>query len=477
MLPDLRKGKLFVTCVGLVSFSDGRPRVYNELESVVLGYENELAEFMASQHDVRVCRASKVVGDAESARDVARQFKAANVDGLLCNVPVFAFPNYLVSVVNLVGVPVLTYAPADGSLPGLGGMLAAAGSLKQLGLDPHRVWGELSDHRVQSQIARFMKAVRVLSRLRGSVYGLFGGRSMGMYTGVPNSELWQTLFGVDVEHVDQSEIIRVACSIDDRSALDGVKWLESNCAGIDYDGGKLSKDTLLLQLKSYLAICRLAQEQHLDFIGVKCHPDLSEHYVTQCIACAMCNDPYDWRGAKKPLVFSCEADSDGALTMYIMHVLTNQPVSLLDLRHFDRKTGLYTLCNCGALATWFAGRSETPAKNLSGVRLVPTIQKYRAGGAHLQFMLKPGPATFARLSREQDSYKMYILSGEFVEQPVARLSETCPSWPHAFVRLKVAPEELAAIYDSNHVHMTTGCHQDDLLSVCRVLGIRPVVVS
>ena len=45
------------------------------------------------------------------------------------------------------------------------------------------------------------------------------------------------------------------------------------------------------------------------------------------------NDPYDWNGPKEPTVMACEADSDAALTMQILKLLTEDPVLFMDVRH------------------------------------------------------------------------------------------------------------------------------------------------
>ena len=54
----------------------------------------------------------------------------------------------------------------------------------------------------------FLRAASAVNRLRGKTYGLFGGRSMGMYTAVPALDQWRREFGVDIEHIDQWEIVR-----------------------------------------------------------------------------------------------------------------------------------------------------------------------------------------------------------------------------------------------------------------------------
>ncbi|GAJ06598.1 unnamed protein product, partial [marine sediment metagenome] len=254
----------------------------------------------------------------------------------------------------------------------------------------------------------------------------------------------------------------------------GFRWLGKNVKQINYNGDKLTPETLKYQLKCYLATRRIIEERQLDFISIKCHYELSEHYVTQCVNCVLCSDPYDWRGKKEPTVFACEADSDGALTMQILKLISGLPTLFIDLRHYDEKEGVYVFCNCGAQSTWFAERSENHVDNLKKVTLYPVIPKYKAKGAHLQYQCKEGEITFARLGRDgKGQYEMAILRGEFVEFPMEKLRETCWEWPHAYAKIDIPPDKLIDVWPANHFHAVSGNYIAELMKICEILKIKP----
>ena len=77
--------------------------------------------------------------------------------------------------------------------------------------------------------------------------------------------------------------------------------------------GKAAPEHVKEQIRHYIALRSIIQEYGLDFVGIKCHYDLSEYIVTACVSAMCLNDPYDWNGPKAPFVAACEADSDGAL--------------------------------------------------------------------------------------------------------------------------------------------------------------------
>lgn len=462
--------------IGLLSFSDGRERVHQNLLPEIEKNSVKITRFL-EQKGIQVIKGEHIIHTPVLARKETQKLAAHNVDALVFNIPVFAFPNFPLIVTRLSNKPILIHSPANGKLPGLGGLLATAGSLKQMGIQCEKVWGDLEQDNVQERFLVFIRAAHAVNTLRGQVYGLIGGRSIGINTGTADPSQWLKQFGVDVEHVDQLEIIRLANQLSDEEVQDALKWLQNNVKSIRYDKKVLTPNTLKYQLKCYLATQRIIQERGMDFIGVKCHYELSEHYVTQCISCALFNDPYDWTGAKEPTVFSCEADSDGALTMQLLKLVSGLPSSLLDLRHYDEKEQVYVLCNCGALATWFAAQSDAPTDNLKNVTLYPTIPKYKAGGAHLQFGCKAGEVTFARLTRNNGQYEMIIFQGEFVEFPLEKLKETAWRWPHAYARIDASPEQLIDLYDSNHCHVIYGDYTREMVKVCKMLNVTPIKVG
>jgi L-fucose isomerase len=148
----------------------------------------------------------------------------------------------------------------------------------------------------------------------------------------------------------------------------------------------------------------------MDFIGIKCHFEMSEYFVTQCLSISLLNDVCDWEGKTEPVVAACEADSDGALTMQIMKLISGLPTALLDLRFYDEKNKAFIFVNCGASAPYFAARNSDCKKNLSCVSLCPAIKKYKGGGAHVNLDYKEGEFTAARLfRREEKLYQKQIL--------------------------------------------------------------------
>lgn len=49
-----------------------------------------------------------------------------------------------------------------------------------------------------------------------------------------------------------------------------------------YDNGKLTENSLKIQIRCYYATKELIKDKKLNFVDPKCHFELSEYYFTQC---------------------------------------------------------------------------------------------------------------------------------------------------------------------------------------------------
>lgn len=463
--------------VGLLSFSDGRLRVHESLVGTIRRHETTLADAIERDSLLAMTPASEIIHSAAQARSVAAEMRAAGIEAALFNIPVFAFPNFSLIAARLLEMPVLLSSPKDPALPGLGGIMAAHGAMTQIGIKSVKLWGNpLEEPALQENLSAFCRASGVVQRLNGSVFGLIGGRSIGMNTGAVSPQEWMRRFGVDVEHIDQLQVVDRARKADPEEVERAYSWMSAKMGRVA-SSGKAAPEHVKEQIRHYLAMREIIGEYGLDFVALKCHYDLSEYHVTGCVSAMFLNDPYDWNGPKEPIVLACEADADGALTMQILKLISGHPTLLFDLRSYDFSNQVYVCCNCGAQSSWYAARSSNAEENLALVHLEPVISKYGGGGAHFAYVCKSGEITLARLSRVNGEYRMFIARGEFVDFPREKMAETCSAWPHGYVRMNVAPGDLIDMYNTNHAHVIPGDHVRALRYYCDLMNIPADVVN
>jgi L-fucose isomerase len=463
--------------IGIIGFSDGEPAVHEELKAIVQKQVDSIVAEVNALDVMDLVTASTLVHSPATAKTTALEMIAQGVDGVIFSYGVFSFPNFSAIAAQFLKMPVLLMANLNPDWPGMVSMLASGGALNQLGIQHFRAAGDIRDPEVRDKVVSFARCAHVVGKLRGSTYGLVGGRSLGMYSATVSMQDWQQKFGIDVEHVDQSEIIRLAEEVPAEKVEKAFAWLTKNVKEIKYDGVQLTPEKLKRQIRHYEATKRLTAEKGLDFVGVKCHYELSRHHCTQCISAAFMNDPYDWDGPKEPTAFACEADSDAGLTMQILKLLTDSPVLFMDVRHWDAERGVMVFCNCGSESTYYATGTDDYKANLAKTTLYPALSIYSGGGCHVNLMTHAGKATIARLCRKNGAYRMTMFDAEFVELPTEVMKETTEEWPHVFAKLPFDYRKFIDKFDANHCHAVYGSHIEDISKVCAMLGIELDILS
>lgn len=461
--------------VGILTFSDGREYIHRDLLPVNQAYQKELTQALQQTGRVEVVAGREIIGSNAAAREEAQYLKASGVELTIFNYAIWCYPQYTAVAANFAPGPYLLFCNLHPSECGMVGMLAAAGTLDQLGIHYERIWGSIRDAQVLSKVMAFLKAASAVKQLRGQTFGNFGGRPLGMYTAVANLDQWQSLFGIDVENIEQEDIVRYGSRADASRVENALKWLEKHVGSIKYDGKGLTPELLKLQIRSYYGLRRIIEERNLDFVGIKAHGDLTETYATMDVAEAFLNDPYDWDGPHEPIVAATEADMDGALTMQIFKHLSGLPVLFADVRHYDREDGVWYFSNSGTHATFFAGGSYDPAVNLKQVTFYPEKNYYPAGGASVHHFAAPGKVTLGRLARKNGKYWLALVPAEFVEFPreaaLRKGAATTPEWPVAFARLSTSADEFLRSFPCNHIHGVYGDYVQEWLTAARILGI------
>jgi L-fucose isomerase len=409
------------------------------------------------------------------------RLKAKGVEAFVVHLPCWTAPNLVVRGVQRMALPTVLVSNKHPGTHGTVGLLGAGGALDQIGYPHHRIREGFDTSVLGDRLLPIFRAASAVSRLRGQVFGMFGGRSLGIDTGSIDAMQWRSQFGVDVEHIDQLEIIRRAENMAEEPAAEMVSWLEATATTVDYDGRRLSPERLDYQSRCYLATKDIIDELGLDFVAIKCMPDLSTHYVPQCLSAALLPGPYDAQGEKAQVAMACEADGDGALTMQILSLVSGgKPTLFGDVSYLDEEASTIYVPNCGAMCSWYAARADTAEQNMAQIELRPSFRP--GGGATAYFKAAPGPVTMARLFRRSGQYVMAIFAGEAIEPSAADYeafvrARGSHQLPTMFVRAQIDFEELVREFGSNHISGVDGTYVQELVLVCALLGIQPVVLG
>ncbi len=467
--------------VGLITFGDERQYEWEKVFKNLTIPRHAAAVEYFSKLPIDLIVAESVARTRAEIQEQVDHLLASKVDVFVAHVPCWTSPNLVVYGIQTLNLPTILLTNKSPATHGTVGYLGTAGALDQIGYSFVRVREDFEGQAVSEKSLPYFRAATTKARLRGQVFGLFGGRSLGIDTGTFDPLQWKRMFGVDTEHIDQLEIIRRADLVPEDQTTHMVDWLETNVAQVDYGEGKLTREKLAFQVRCYLATKEIIAENRMDFIAIKCMPDLTTHFVPQCISAALMPGPYDADGPKDPMMMSCEADGDGALSMEILKLVSGgKPVLFMDVSYIDDDAQVFYLPNCGAFCSWYAKRSDDPAENLKQVKLHPANRP--GGGAITYFNPAPGPLTFARLYRKNGEYYMAIVAGETIELPPEKYEAFVQArgshpLPTAFAKLHVNIDVFMNEFASNHILAVDGIYVHELEHLCQMLDVTPMIYN
>jgi L-fucose isomerase len=448
----------------IVTVADTRADFYAKRKYLIDEERGDL-EWIKNQYE---CLESDVIQSDEQIHDFAIKARVFNPSSLIIHIPIWADPSLTVHIYNELKLPVLLLGNNRPETSSLVGMLGAGGALDQLGILHVRVF-DCDSAINKNKVSSFIRAAYAIKKLRGQRMGRFGGIALGIVTGDIDSSQWQKEFGITVDDIDQNEIIVEAEKVDEDIVNKYFNWIQENVKSVEFVN-QTQKKAFRKQIKSYIATKKMIENHKLDFITVKCQPEMSDGYVSQCLAHMLINGTTDMNGQKEAIVHACESDCNAALTMQIMHLISNgEAVSLLDVRWFNKKLGIWTLANCGAMGLDFYGSEEDPT-GLSNVEVVPHAFGVGQGSA-LTGIVQPGIVTIARLCRNNGEYWMSIILGKVVNVTEEQMLLTTRAFPKAFVITPKA-EKFLEDFGSNHVHMIFGDLTNELVMFCTILKMK-----
>jgi L-fucose isomerase len=202
-----------------------------------------------------------------------------------------------------------------------------------------------------------------------------------------------------VDQIDQLWVVECMKTVDAGEARRGREWLEGLLGDrLLYDGEMLTPEILETQLRLYLAVRELNEENGFAYCGIKGQRELTEYVCIADVAEMLLNDPYDWRGPKEPTVCATEADANAAITMQLLKIVSGGLPSLfMDVRLYHPDLDVWDFCNSGQHASWYAEQSDDPRRELRQDHLPSGAVVLLQGRRRIRRVptRKPGPRRLA----------------------------------------------------------------------------------
>ena len=443
--------------------------------------------------------------DGEKQADiVARAFRDANVDAIVCAPDTWAFP-------QLTLISLLSHLPADvpvnitcgnaGPKPGVvyahavNGALAQSGRLVTLnvGTWPDTGMKPKMTETTAAALCDWCYAALTAAGLKGRRVVVFGHDSMGMETALAHVIPTRNTFGVEITRLD----MKLLADLLNKGAYD-KRELKALRAWLDRHLGKrieLRDEADGQRFEQGLALYLIVRDllDDLNAVGGGFMNQLEWGSDARGIplpiadaAESLMNSTFDHNGRKPPTPFATEADVQGLLTMLFTSWLAGgAPPLFMDFRKvwepweiqalarklkvaFTKKTlwaqrGFVDGDNSGSASfDWAAKPGENVDRILSKISMPLADAFYFPGGGNSVTFVTPGgiDGIAARLAYSQHSGMFSHVWDEAgtVDMPKklaqAVANTSTPTWPHTWVVPKHASmPEYKQYAPANHFHM------------------------
>lgn len=261
------------------------------------------------------------------------------------------------------------------------------------------VFGGPTEEKVISAVRSVVEAAKVRHALQALKLVSIGHTPQGFGFGrAMDAEMMKT-FGVTLQSIEARELIDAAKSYTDEAC--GGYLAEARQAICGLDG--LPEENVKNFARLYKAYKDYVEKEGVGAVSSRCWPDFFTAFGTPvCSVLAMLND--------MGVAAACEADTYGALSMYIGMQLSGRPVFFGDPVSLNEGESTVTFWHCGTAACKLA-RADTGAQ--AGVHCNRKI------GPTLEFGCAPCEAvTLFRVGKKPDgTYRFFVAEGSALDKP------------------------------------------------------------
>ena len=419
----------------------------------------DIAEKSLSGYGFCLTKHQDIVKTPTQARSVADKLKSLNCDVLIILQGAFTWDNIVFPLAQeFADKSLIVWAVPEPAMTGgklqtnsLCGAIMNCSALTKIGQSFKFVYGGPDDDNTTNEIARYLRVVNTIKRLRRTKFGLIGYRPTGFYSSTFDELNARKVLGAETVHISLLSLVDAyekLTSSDVQSDVSRIKQIGKQ--------GEATKEDIEKSAKLYRALLTMAEKEQLDCFGIKCWPELMGRGLNPCFVNGLLTED--------GIITGCEADFDGTIAMVIEYYLTGQSPYFADLIHLDEKENTGVFWHCGAAAPSLA---EEPSKI--------TLQKQFRGSDRttaIEFPLKPGRITIARLDSIGGQYQMFITAGQALK------TEMILRGNPSVVKLDSKSDELLETIISNgvahHFAIVYADIKDELTTLCNLLKIKVV---
>ncbi len=372
------------------------------LESAQIQFDKSV-ELIKSQTDAGVFPKEMLL-----SIDLLDEFlDSINPDLIILQNITFANAAYASEVLKKYDCPILLWTLREPVIDGgrlrlnsLTGAYSAANAIKAFRKEPvNYIFGGPDEEAVVNKVGATIRAAKLKYDMKSLKIAAVGHTPQGFGFGRALDLEMLENFGATLESIEARELIDKAKAFTDEEVEEYLQDASRRMVGLECTPENNRKDFARL----YKAYKEYVTEGHIGALASRCWPDFFTAFGTPvCAVLAMLND--------LGVAASCEADTYGALSMYLCMQLTGGPTFFGDPVSMDEKENTLTFWHCGTAACSLA-RTDTGAK--------VDVHCNRKIGPTLDFGCKAADeVTIFRIGKNAEGkFRFFIANGQALDKP------------------------------------------------------------
>lgn len=371
----------------------------------------------------------------------------------------FANAAYMSEVLRQFTCPIVLWTLREPIIDGgrlrlnsLTGAYSAANTLCGFGREgfPY-IFGAPQEQNVRESLNAAIRAAMVKYQLRHLKMASVGHTPEGFGFGRALDMEMLSNFGVTLESIEARELIEMAKGYTEDEVEKYLADAQQRMCGLAETAEKNRRDFARL----YKAYETYVKEHGIGALSSRCWPDFFTSFGTPvCAVLAMLND--------LGVPASCEADTYGALSMYIGMLLSDKSVFFGDPVSFDETENTITYWHCGTAACSLAREDSGAAVGVHCNRKI---------GPTLDFGCCPcDNITVFRIGKKADgTFRFFVMEGSALDKPKQFTGTSVVVAPKGEAR-NIVEESVMAGFEP-HFCVIYGACASELVMLAKMLGM------
>ncbi len=344
-----------------------------------------------------------LVMDLQAAETAAQAVTAVPPDLLLILQATFADSTMITTLAAATDAPLLMWAvpeaPSGGRLRlnALCGINLGGHALKLRRRRYDYAYAPPDETAVLQKIHNLALAGRARRALQTAHIGLVGEHPAGMDTCHLDAPALEKTFGVRVTQLPLDALFQRMADLPETAVAPIRTQLDERLPNT----AALEQAPLRGTLSAFAVLRDMAAEQNFDGFAIRCWPEIFEQKgCAACGAMSLLNDA--------AIPSSCEADANGTVTQLILQAISGGPTFDCDVVSVDAGQDQVIIWHCGKAPLSMADPAVQPEGGIHSNRKVPLV---------MEFPLKPGRITAARVSQANGRLTLVVGGGQMLAAP------------------------------------------------------------